>query len=333
MSYLVIEGEDNDAIKRPEVMRYLAQLQRVLEEDPAVGKTSSVADIVGQVGVVLHDGDPAFRVVPANPDELGQYLFLFQMSGDPGDLDNFVDYDYSLANIWVQMNRGDNRDMERVQESVTAFTGRNPPPPGITIRWSGLTYINKVWQELMVTGMRDAVLGGFVAVFVLMVILFRSPILGLISMLPLTFAIVLSYGLVGLVGKDYDMPIAVCSSLALGLSIDFAIHYIQRFRARLAAVGDRDDANRYMFGEPARAIVRNALVIIFGFLPMVLASLTPYKTVGVFFALLMAFSTLTTLALLPGLLHMTAGRLWRVSSISSMSTPEQSDGQSDGGNR
>ncbi len=322
MAYLVIEGKDTGAVKRPEVMRYLAQLQRVLEEDPAVGKTSSVADIVGQVGVVLHDGDPAYRAVPERPDELGQYLFLFQMSGDPGDLDNFVDYDYRLANIWVQMNRGDNRDMKRVQESVTVFMDRNPPPPGLTIRWSGLTYINKVWQELMVAGMRDAVLGGFVAVFVLMVILFRSPILGLISMLPLTFAIVLSYGLVGLVGKDYDMPIAVCTSLALGLSIDFAIHYIQRFRDRLAAVGDRDDANRYMFGEPARAIVRNALVIIFGFLPMVLSSLTPYKTVGVFFALLMAFSTLTTLALLPGLLHMTAGRFWAISSVHSVEQPD-----------
>jgi len=151
-------------------------------------------------------------------------------------------------------------------------------------------------------------IGGFIAVFVLMVLLFRSLLFGLASMLPLTFAIILSYGLVGLVGKDYDMPIAVCSSLALGLSIDFAIHYIQRFRARLGGERDLDAVNRYMFGEPGRAIARNALVIIFGFLPMVLATLTPYKTVGAFFALLMTFSMLTTLALLPGLLHAIGGR-------------------------
>jgi hypothetical protein len=287
-------------------MSYLSDLQRVLERDPVVGKTSSAADIVGQIGAVLHDGDPAHRAVPENAEQLGQYLFLFQMSGDPGDLDNFVDYDYRFANIWVQMRSGQNKDMDRVEQAVAAYTARNPPPAGTTVRWSGLTYINKVWQDLMVVGMRDAILGGFVAVFLLMAILFRSPLLGLISMLPLTFAIVLSYGLVGLVGKDYDMPIAVCSSLALGLSIDFAIHFIQRFRARLAVEGDLDAVNRYMFGEPGRAIARNALVIVMGFLPMVFATLTPYKTVGAFFALLMTFSALTTLILLPGLLRMSA---------------------------
>ncbi|MFQ5599416.1 MAG: RND family transporter [Candidatus Krumholzibacteriia bacterium] len=314
MAYLVLEGKEAGAIKRPQVMGYVAELQRVLEQDPVVGKTSSVADIVGQVGTVLHDGDPAYRTVPSNPEELAQYLFLFQMSGDPGDLDDFVDYDYRLANIWVQMKRGDNRDMKRVERSVGAFMAEKPAPAGITVRWSGLTYINKVWQEQMVVGMRNAILGGFAAVFLLMVILFRSLPLGLISMLPLTFAIVLSYGLVGLVGKDYDMPIAVCSSLALGLSIDFAIHFVQRFRIRLTTGSDMQAASRYVFGEPARAIARNAVVIILGFLPMVLATLTPYKTVGAFFALLMTFSAITTLALLPGLLHMTAERFWRVSS-------------------
>lgn len=311
MAYLVVEGEDAGAVKSPEVLSYIAELQRALERDPVVGKTSSLADIVAQVGTVLHDGDPAYRAVPASAEELGQYLFLFQMSGDPGDLDNFVDYDYRLANVWVQMKRGDNRDMMRVEDSLADYMDQNPPPDEITVRWSGLTYINKVWQDLMVGGMRNAILGGFAAVFLLMVILFRSLVLGLISMLPLTFAIVLSYGLVGLVGKDYDMPIAVCSSLALGLSIDFAIHFVQRYRTQLAGGADAEAANRYVFGEPARAIARNALVIILGFLPMVLATLGPYKTVGAFFALLMTFSAITTLGLLPGILHMTSRRFLR----------------------
>jgi uncharacterized protein len=186
------------------------------------------------------------------------------------------------------------------------------PPPGITVRWSGLTYINKAWQDLMVSGMMKAIAGGFVAVFILMVVLFRSVSLGLLSMLPLTFAITLSYGLAGFVGKDYDMPIAVCSSLALGLSIDFAIHFIQRFRECLSRVaGDLGKANQALFGETARAIARNVLVIAIGFLPMVLSPLGPYKTVGVFFALLMIFSSLTTLGLLPGLLKLTYGRFWK----------------------
>jgi predicted RND superfamily exporter protein len=201
------------------------------------------------------------------------------------------------------MKRGDNQDIETLERVVDAFVRDNPLPKGVALRWSGLTYINKVWQDLMVIGMRNAILGGFAMVFVLMVVLFRSFRLALISMLPLTFTLVLSYGALGWVGKDYDMPIAVCSSLALGLSIDFAIHFVQRFRRKYADSGDLDVANAYMFGEPGRAIARNAIVIVVGFLPLALATLTPYVTVGVFFAALMAISAVTTLLLLPGILR------------------------------
>jgi len=316
MAYLVVEGSETDDIKRPEVMAYIEKLQNHLEAIEIegldiVGKTSSVADIVKRINYVLHDENQAAHIVPAAQDEIGQYLFLFQMSGDPDDLDNFVDNDYRMANIWVQLRRGENKDMENVVASVNTFTQQNQPPPGIKLGWSGLTYINKVWQDLMVGGMLKAVLGGFAAVFVLMVILFRSPLLAFISMMPLTFAIILTYGILGFVGKDYDMPVAVCSSLALGLSIDYAIHFCQRFKSKCAILKDVERTNAAIFDEPARAIARNAIVIIFGFLPLVFATLTPYMTVGIFFATLMGFSGLTTLILLPALMRIFGGWIFR----------------------
>lgn len=308
MADLVVIGDREDRIKDPEVMGFIRRLQVHLEGHPSVGKTTSIADVVTRVSYVLHDGDSAYDVVPDSQEAVGQYLFLYQMSGDPNDLDNLVDYDYRQANIWVQLKVGDNQVVDAVAQSVGDFLAQDPLPAGIELRWSGLTYINKVWQDLMVVGMRDALLGGGVAVFVLMVLLFRSFWLALISMVPLTFAIVMSYGFVGWIGKDYDMPIAVCSSLALGLSVDFAIHFVQRYRSRWQELGDIDAVNVYMFGEPARAISRNAVVIIVGFLPLALATLTPYVTVGLFFAGLMTVSSVTTLVLLPALLAVAGPR-------------------------
>ena len=99
------------------------------------------------------------------------------------------------------------------------------------------------------------------------------------------------------------------TSLALGLGIDFAVHFLQRFRGRYREVGDVEEANRYMFGEPGRAIARNAIVISLGFLPLIASSLTPYVTVGTFFALLMVFSTLATLFILPAALRIAGPRI------------------------
>jgi len=127
-------------------------------------------------------------------------------------------------------------------------------------------------------------------------------------MLPLTITITFIYGLIGWTGKDYDMPIAVLSALTLGLSIDFAIHFIERTRESLAKHGTFSACMVEVFEEPARAISRNAIVIAVGFTPLLLAPLVPYITVGLFLASIMAVSAIVTLVLLPCAMQPFLGR-------------------------
>jgi uncharacterized protein len=309
MAYLVIDAQQAEAIKQPDVIAYIDRLQENLESDPLVGKTSSVADIVKRINFVLHDNDPVYDAVPDTSEAIGQFLFLFQSSGDPNDLDNFIDRNERKANIWIQMKGGDNRQMQDVEDRLSAYVQANPPPDGLALQLSGLTYINKVWQDLMVTGMLTAVLGSFLVVFLLMLLEFRSLTFGVLAMVPLSGSIILTYGLVGWLGLDYNMPIAVCAALTLGLGIDFAIHFLQRFKAHVAESRDVKLTNQHMFGEPGRAIARNAIIITIGFLPLTLSTLGPYITVGLFFASLMLFCTLATLFVLPAALRFVGARI------------------------
>jgi predicted RND superfamily exporter protein len=303
ISYLVVEAEAEDEIKRPEVMGYMDALQKHLETNTIVGKTTSVVDVVKRVNYVLHDEDKGYQILPKDKNTTGQYLFLFLMSSSPDELDNFVDYAYQKANIWVQLKSGDNRDMTTVVQDVENYIKVNPLPKGIKVQWSGLPFLNITWQNLMVTGMLKATIGTWWVVFILMILQFRSIWWGIVGMLPLVFAVVFSYGLIGFIGKEYDMPIAVCSTLALGLGDDFAIHFISRFRQRFRQTKELKQAMELtMGGEPALAIFRNALVVGLGFFPMAIATLTPYVTVGLFFGSLAFFSGVTTLIFLPALI-------------------------------
>jgi predicted RND superfamily exporter protein len=309
MAHVVVDAGAAGAAQRAETVAWMDRLQRHLEQDPAVGKTSSVADIVRRLYGVIHEGDPSYDRIPAASEEVGQILFLFQGSGDPGDIDNYLDHDARRANIWVQMRDGDNHAMERVEADAAAFLERDPPPAGASITWSGLNHINLVWQGLMVNGMMKSILGSFVAIFLLMVLEFRSWPVGLLCMVPLSVEIVASYGVIGLATGRYDMPIAVCSTLALGLSVDFAIHFLERVRNRWHETRDLPDAVAYVFGAPGLAIVRNAIVISLGFLPLVASTLTPYVTVGLLFAGLMIAGAIATLFVLPALLRVLGARV------------------------
>jgi hypothetical protein len=187
---------------------------------------------------------------------------------------------------------------------MAQYVADNPPRAGVDINWAGKTYLNKVWQEEMVAGMGMSLISAFVVVFIMMVLLFRSLLFGLLAMLPLTLTIAFIYGLIGWFGKDYDMPIAVLSALTLGLSVDFAIHFLQRARDIFAEHKDFKLTMQLMFEEPAAAISKNAIVIAIGFTPLLFAPLVPYITVGFFLATIMAVSAIVTMMMLPAMLKL-----------------------------
>lgn len=312
-----IEQED-EIFKDPEVLRYIESLQAYLRQTGLVGKSNSLSDIVKTVyRELLMGDDKAFRI-PDTPAAVAQTLITFQSSHRPQDLWHFVTPDYRRTNLWLQLKSGDNVDMKSVTAAVDRFINDNPPPVPLEHEWFGLTYINVVWQQKMVTGMLRAFLGSFLVVLAMMAFLFRSFWWGLLSMVPLTFTIAAIYGFIGIVGKDYDMPVAILSSLSLGLAIDYAIHFLARSRALREKHGTWEETVTAVFGEPARCIARNVIVIGAGFLPLLAAPLLPYRTVGVFISAILLLAGIASLFILPALLTVFEKQLFTVTK-----TPEK----------
>ncbi len=300
----------DEVFKRPDMLNYISGLQKFMVEQGGVGKSNSISDVVKKVYQELFGGDESYYAIPDTINGVAQTLISFQNSHKPDDLWHLVTPDYKKANLWIQLKSGDNKDMEAVVQAVETYMKENPPPVKIVHNWAGLTYINVVWQEKMVTGMLKSFVSSFVIVFLMMVFLFRSVIWGALAMIPLTFTITVIYGVIGLVGKDYDMPVAVLSSLTLGLAVDFAIHFLQRTRMIMNRCHNWRKTMEEMFSEPARAIFRNIIVISVGFTPLLLAPLVPYQTVGIFLASIMLYSGLTTLWVLPAVITVMRGWLF-----------------------
>ncbi len=310
LNFLDQERQRSEVFKGPEVLRYIARIQEYLLGTGILGKSNSIADLVKTVHRELLMGkDEEFRI-PDTPEAVAQCLITYQNSHRPQDLWHFVTPDYQRASLWLQLKSGDNKDMVKVEKALERFMKENPPPIPMKAQWFGLTYINVVWQAKMVTGMLNAFLGSFLVVFLMMTILFRSPLWGILCMIPLTVTIAFIYGAVGIVGKDYDMPIAVLSSLTLGLAVDFAIHFLSRSRSMVKEYGSWSKTVGIMFEEPASAISRNIIVIAVGFTPLLFAPLVPYKTVGTFLATILSVAGIATLFLLPAMVRLLEPRLF-----------------------
>jgi predicted RND superfamily exporter protein len=118
-------------------------------------------------------------------------------------------------------------------------------------------------------------------------------------MAPVLGTIVVVYGTLAKLGRDMDMPVAVLSTMVLGIGVDFAIHFVERFGALRDRLGTTSAALGAFYGEPARAMTRNAVVIAVGFAPLLLSSLVPYVVVGALLATIIVLSWLASILVLP----------------------------------
>lgn len=327
LGYVIAIAKEDDFIKTPEAMRYIEGLQRHLEKLPVVGKTTSVVDYVKRINRVLHNNDPLFDRVPETKEMIGQYIFLFSMSAKPSDLDNVVDYPFRKANIWVQLKTWDAQAMRDVITAVKEY--KKALPAAMEFRPAGIAYFNLTWNDEVLLDMVKGFIFALIAVFIILIFNFGSVKWAIVSYIPLLFTILLIYGVVGFMGKDLDMPIAVLSSMSLGMAVDFAIHFVSRFRQRLkesTECGVRNaesgqlvtrhsllvtDSLLWTAARPGKGIMRNAILFTAAFSVMLFAPLTPYITVGAFIVSMMLVSALMTIIYLPALITLLQGWLFK----------------------
>ncbi len=301
-NFFSVEKERLKIFKRPDILEYMAALQAYMEETGLIGKSTSVADVVRKVNQEMIDGKPENFLIPDKFQGVAECYMQYQQSHRPNELWHMVTPDYMNASIWMQFPTGDSMNTKAAVEAVDAYITTHRPPVSLVHRWAGLHYINLVLEARLVWGFLKSFAGSFIVVFLMMSFLFRSPLWGILSMVPLTITLVLIYGIIGLIGKDYDLPIAVLSALSIGMAVDFAIHFLERSRIAYGEKGSWEESVPKMFDEPARAITRNVLVIAIGFLPLLVASLIPYKVTGVMLFAILSCSGVITLLVLPAVL-------------------------------
>lgn len=303
MLYVVAEGDDG-AMKEPETLRYIEDLQNHLEDQPNVGKTTSLADLVKRINEAWHNDDPEYSQIPDSRRAVAQFLLLYLSSGRPSDLQDFVTHGagYDKANVIVQLTNNGSAAMEDVVASTRNYLESNSVED-VSFSFAGPGYFNARWNQEMFEGMMLALGSAALAVLLLLTLNFRSFKWGLVGFIPLAFTILLTYGVLALFGVEFTMPIEVISALTLGMAVDFAIHFVQRFRERHAQKGNVNASLSWTLGGSGVAILRNAVILFVGFLVLLFAPLTPYINVGVFIAIIMALSSMATLFLLPAIIR------------------------------
>ncbi|MGB9757434.1 MAG: efflux RND transporter permease subunit [Candidatus Bipolaricaulaceae bacterium] len=298
---VVIDTGKRDGLKDPAVLRFMDRLQRFLEERPEVGSTSSLADLVKESYFTLKGDDPAFYTIPETSRAVAQVLLLYEMGG--GEVTaSMATRDFRVGRISARVRSVGLSGYDALVKAVEEFVAKGKPASLADWYITGSPSLYIQLSKKLIASQLVSLGTSFGAVGFIVAVLMLSLGAGLLSLTPLFVAVAGNFGVMGYVGAYLDMATVMIASLTVGIGVDYAVHFLNRYRNERRAGLPHEEALAETYRTSGRAIVVNALTLALGFLVMLLSRFGALNTFGWLFALTMVTSALGALLVLPSLL-------------------------------
>jgi predicted RND superfamily exporter protein len=220
----------------------------------------------------------------------------------------FVSPDRTSTRINIRLTDVTSRVLLESCRMIEQATGRFfDDSLDVHITGSTKLYANVV--STLVSGQIRSIALAFVAVTIVMAVVFRSIKIGLISMVPTMLPVLITLGMMGWVGIALNGATVMIASVAIGIVVDSAIHFLHRYRREHAAARDFGTAiNRTLLtvGQPISYAV---LILSCAFIVLALGNFNPTNYFGIMTAFTMLISLVITLLLLPVCLNLFHARV------------------------
>ena len=296
----------NGDMKDPELLQQISQLQDYVEKNPSVSITFSIADVIKRMHRTVMDDDPDYETVPDDRAKVNNLYTMYSMSGDPDDLTALVDYEYSKALVTAILKNVSTKSSVLFVNDIEQFVDKNfTKYKDITA--TGQLVVLRDMVELVIKSSVISICVSIVVITFIAAIFFRHLGWGILAVIPLSAAVILNFGFMGILKIDLNHVTALLSSVIIGVGVDFAIHYISQYRRLARANVPIATRSNRVIDEVGYPIILDALSnMAFG--ALLFSEFIPLQHMGGLMVFAMFSTSFGTLTILASLLELTGRR-------------------------
>jgi ABC-type lipoprotein export system ATPase subunit len=307
-------------------MEVVVRVDRTKCELDAVDQMALVSQ-VQQAMMTLDDvgstqAAPTFaRQLPVRPSVIERQAWKTQLARHRDDLREYLCSDGN-EELWrvsarvaalTNLDYGDfaGQIREVVEPVLDAY--RQKGYEGISATYTGLVPLIYQAQSSMLDGLLLNFVGDLILIGIAIILLLRSFSAGLLLALPSLFPLAIVFGGMGFMGIVIDVGTVMVPAVALGVTVDDAIHFMLWCRHGEERGMTKKQAIMFAYGDCARAIYQSWGVIGLGLFSFALSSFTPTQRFGYLMFTMLTASSIGNLVMLPALLASPAGRFFWLS--------------------
>jgi len=303
--YILVEGKDQDALLNSRVLNEMDGLQRYLEtEVKGVGRSLSLVEYIKSMNMIMFAGNPQEFRIPENDQTIAEYLFLYSLTGFPGDFDPVVNYNYKYANIKVDLKDHMSKTINEVIQKTDDWIKLNHKEKGADFYYAGgnigmLAAVNQiVATQLKVNSLLTSGL-----VFLCLVFAYGSLVSGWLLIIPLVFRTLLVFGILGFLKIGLTAEMIPMVALGIGFGDDFGIYIVQRVKDELKeGGGELSQALIEAMSTSGKAVFFTGLSLTIGIATWMFSPILMQARLGALLGFFIFFNAIGTLVVLPSMI-------------------------------
>jgi len=302
--YIFVEGKRDEALIDWRILKEMEALQSCLTSQiPEIGNAVSLADYIKGLNCVMDGNNPASFKIPENNGTIAEYLFLYSISGFPGDFDPVLSPDYKFANIKFDLKDHRCETIKKTIATTKEWIQKNHKSKAADFKLAGgLIGTTAAVNEIIAKSLPQNIILLSCLVLLRISIALKSFIGGLLLFLPLLFSGILTFGIFGLSGVNLTVETMPIAAMGIGLGIDYSIYIATRIHEEVL----RDGGNPDLFSAIQRALITSGKAVFFtglvigtGVLSWLFSSIKLQAKLGAALGSLLLINMMAALILLP----------------------------------
>lgn len=292
---LWLKSENENAFIRPDTLAALDKIIAYIETQPEVSSVTSPLSLLKRINDVLNND--GYRL----PNELSQSLvsqyFLMYELGNGSELRKVADTSYKNARVIIYANADKATTWQSLIARVSDYS-KSVLPSDVSVEFTGAGEL-VVSNILEVThGQVQSLTTAILLIGILMTVIFRSIAIGIIALIPTLFTLAANFSLMTLFNLPMDIGASLVSGIALGVGIDYAIHFFSHLKECMKRTSF-DSALEETLRNTSGAIIVNSIALALGFSVLMLSDYSGLRYLGLLITTTMLVCALLTLVTLP----------------------------------
>ncbi|MGV8091002.1 MAG: RND family transporter [Mangrovibacterium sp.] len=286
------------------VLKRINELQEYIGQYPEFSKPISLAEMVKFARQAFYSGDSAKYTLPSEMEKNFILPYIPQSGSESGvSLKSFVDSAKQITRISFQVADLGTNDMEAMLARIRPAVDSIFESDRYNVAITGNSVVYAKGTNFLINNLLESVIIAIILISLLMVIMFRSVKMILISMVPNLIPLLVTAAIMGFSGIPLKPSTLIVFSIALGISVDNAIQYLARYRHGLKI-------NNNNIGESAVSALREAsfsmiytsIVLVLGFSVFTISDFGGTQALGLLISCTLFVAMFFNIAVLPSLL-------------------------------